>query len=188
MTAILAILIIVNAIIICCKENPHRKRRKEAEKLNRDIDNLTPLHAHNSLLMIKSSNSALDRGLPLLSDVKSPMFGEMESPRLPFLDRSRTQLSGTTSASSNYTDSNPYNVGLKPAPIGGSYTRANSYRNVLNADPPRTYIHSATRSIDEGRLRLVTNSAPMANNVEPERREMPGMLQMEGFAGYRGRL
>ncbi len=30
LTAILAILIAVNAIIICCKENPHRKRRKEA--------------------------------------------------------------------------------------------------------------------------------------------------------------
>jgi len=30
LTAALAILIAVNAIIICCKENPHRKRRKEA--------------------------------------------------------------------------------------------------------------------------------------------------------------
>ena len=30
LTAILAILIAVNAIITCCKENPHRKRRKEA--------------------------------------------------------------------------------------------------------------------------------------------------------------
>lgn len=68
LTAILAILIAVNSIIICCKENPHRKRRKEAgkfvvhvllyhlltaftEKLNRDLDNLTPLDARNSLLM-----------------------------------------------------------------------------------------------------------------------------------------
>lgn len=30
LSALLAILIVVNAIIICCKENPHRKRRKEA--------------------------------------------------------------------------------------------------------------------------------------------------------------
>lgn len=30
LTAILAILIAVNAIITCCKENPHRRRRKEA--------------------------------------------------------------------------------------------------------------------------------------------------------------
>ncbi|KAF1916318.1 hypothetical protein BDU57DRAFT_226850 [Ampelomyces quisqualis] len=50
LTGVLAILIAVNAIIICCKENPHRKKRKEAEKA-RDIDNLTPLDARNSLLM-----------------------------------------------------------------------------------------------------------------------------------------
>jgi hypothetical protein len=50
LTGVLAILIAVNAIIICCKENPHRKKRKEAEK-NREIDNLTPLDARNSLLM-----------------------------------------------------------------------------------------------------------------------------------------
>lgn len=43
LTAVLAILIAVNSIIVCCRENPHRKRRKEAEKLNRDFDNLTPL-------------------------------------------------------------------------------------------------------------------------------------------------
>jgi len=30
LTGVLAILIAVNAIIMCCKENPHRKRRKEA--------------------------------------------------------------------------------------------------------------------------------------------------------------
>lgn len=69
LTIVLAILIAVNSIIICCKENPHRKRRKDAgvfylsrskhfhllipsiEKLNRDLDNLTPLDARNSLLM-----------------------------------------------------------------------------------------------------------------------------------------
>lgn len=50
LTGILALLIAVNAIVICCKENPHRRRRKEAEKA-RDLDNLTPLDARNSLLM-----------------------------------------------------------------------------------------------------------------------------------------
>ncbi|RMZ69640.1 DUF907 domain [Pyrenophora seminiperda CCB06] len=50
LTGILGILIAVNAIIICCKENPHRKKRKEAEKA-RNLDNLTPLDARNSLLM-----------------------------------------------------------------------------------------------------------------------------------------
>ena len=51
LTGVLGILIAANAIIMCCKENPHRKRRKELEKLNRDVDNLTPLDARNSLLM-----------------------------------------------------------------------------------------------------------------------------------------
>ena len=30
LTGVLAILIAANAVIMCCKENPHRKRRKEA--------------------------------------------------------------------------------------------------------------------------------------------------------------
>jgi hypothetical protein len=34
LTGVLAILIAVNAIIICCKENPHRKKRKEAGTSN----------------------------------------------------------------------------------------------------------------------------------------------------------
>jgi hypothetical protein len=51
LTGLLAILIAINSIIICVKANPHRKRRKEAEKLQRDLDNLTPLDARNSLLM-----------------------------------------------------------------------------------------------------------------------------------------
>ncbi|EOA85054.1 uncharacterized protein SETTUDRAFT_90340 [Exserohilum turcica Et28A] len=50
LTGVLGVLIAVNAIIVCCKENPHRKKRKEAEKA-RDLDNLTPLDARNSLLM-----------------------------------------------------------------------------------------------------------------------------------------
>lgn len=50
LTGLLAILIAWNAIIAICKENPHRKRRKEMEKM-RDLDNLTPLDARNSLLL-----------------------------------------------------------------------------------------------------------------------------------------
>ncbi|CAI7603929.1 hypothetical protein PCG10_005856 [Penicillium crustosum] len=51
LTAVLAILIAVNAFITCYRENPHAKRRREAEKANRDIDDLTPLDARDSLLM-----------------------------------------------------------------------------------------------------------------------------------------
>ncbi|KIX03928.1 uncharacterized protein Z518_07481 [Rhinocladiella mackenziei CBS 650.93] len=39
LTAILALLIVINSIITCCKENPHRKRRKAAEKnMSRDLE------------------------------------------------------------------------------------------------------------------------------------------------------
>ncbi|KAJ9627401.1 hypothetical protein H2204_009812 [Knufia peltigerae] len=39
LTAILALLIFINSIITCCKENPHRKRRKAAEKqIHEDIE------------------------------------------------------------------------------------------------------------------------------------------------------
>lgn len=41
LTGVLAILILVNALINCCKDNPHRKRRKEAAKLveqQRDLE------------------------------------------------------------------------------------------------------------------------------------------------------
>lgn len=71
LTGLLTILIIVNAIIACIRENPHARRRREAgklkkvlpsflpawlmtsslEKMNRDMDDLTPLDARESLLM-----------------------------------------------------------------------------------------------------------------------------------------
>ncbi|KAE8144296.1 hypothetical protein BDV25DRAFT_134794 [Aspergillus avenaceus] len=51
LTGVLAILIAANAIILCIRENPHAKRRREAKKMNRDIDDLTPLDARDSLLM-----------------------------------------------------------------------------------------------------------------------------------------
>ncbi|KAI1083607.1 TRP-domain-containing protein [Whalleya microplaca] len=52
LAGVLAILIAWNAIVHCCKENPHRKRRKEMEQMQRDMDTLTPLDARNSLLML----------------------------------------------------------------------------------------------------------------------------------------
>jgi len=49
LTGVLAICIAVNAIYAMCKENPHRKKRKEQEKL-REAGDLTALDARNSLL------------------------------------------------------------------------------------------------------------------------------------------
>jgi hypothetical protein len=73
LTAVLAILIAVNAIIICCRDNPHRRKRKEAEKLNRDLDNLTPLDARNSLLMDPTEYKHTSMRGPMVS--ASPLKG-----------------------------------------------------------------------------------------------------------------
>lgn len=87
LTASLALLIAINAIIMCCKENPHRKRRKEAEKLNRDLDNLTPLDARNSLLMDPTKvplNGAFEREPknPLVKQISPDSF--MNEPANPY--------------------------------------------------------------------------------------------------------
>ncbi|KAL9580552.1 MAG: hypothetical protein Q9203_006257 [Teloschistes exilis] len=92
LTVALAILIAVNSIIICCRENPHRKRRKAAEKLNRDLDNLTPLDARNSLLMdpadYKDSKNPHRQGYPMSTyssrtsyDAARPYRDETPPPR-----------------------------------------------------------------------------------------------------------
>ncbi|KAK4070480.1 TRP_N domain-containing protein [Trichoderma simmonsii] len=53
LTVALALLVAWNAINAAIKMNPHRKRRKELEKLRGDQDDLTPLDARNTM-MIKS--------------------------------------------------------------------------------------------------------------------------------------
>ncbi|GAB7360814.1 hypothetical protein MBLNU230_g0801t1 [Neophaeotheca triangularis] len=73
LTAVLAILIAANALIACIKENPHRKKRKEAEKLNRDLDNLTPLDARNSLLMEPMGENTQYKGGADSSVYKAPL-------------------------------------------------------------------------------------------------------------------
>ncbi|KAF8459353.1 hypothetical protein BGX38DRAFT_1247931 [Terfezia claveryi] len=54
LTAALAILLAINAIVVMCQDNPHEKRRKELEK-QRQADNLTPLDARNSMLLGKGA-------------------------------------------------------------------------------------------------------------------------------------
>ncbi|KAK2750646.1 hypothetical protein FQN57_002717 [Myotisia sp. PD_48] len=51
LTGILVILMIINACILCFGKNPHAKRQKESEKHDKDLDDLTPLDARQSLLM-----------------------------------------------------------------------------------------------------------------------------------------
>lgn len=92
LTGVLAILIAVNSIVTCCRENPHRRQRKEAEKLNRDLDNLTPLDARNSLLMDPQKRSS--RFIPLANrgdydpvpPVDTAYHGRSESQNRALLD------------------------------------------------------------------------------------------------------
>ncbi|OOQ86569.1 DUF907 domain protein [Penicillium brasilianum] len=51
LSGVLAILIAINAIIVCIRENPHAKKLREAENANKDLDDLTPLDARESLLI-----------------------------------------------------------------------------------------------------------------------------------------
>ncbi|KAL2404133.1 TRP-like ion channel protein flc1 [Exophiala dermatitidis] len=62
LTAILALLIVINSIITCCKENPHRKRRKQAEKMHEN-----DLEGDAYLLMQHNAGSPAKRAR-LMSD------------------------------------------------------------------------------------------------------------------------
>ncbi|KAH9243450.1 hypothetical protein K456DRAFT_1717012 [Colletotrichum gloeosporioides 23] len=78
LTGVLALLIIWNAVNACIKENPHRKRRKEMEKMQRDMDTLTPLDARNSLLMDRKDP---EHGTTFsMSSVPEKKGGRPESP------------------------------------------------------------------------------------------------------------
>ncbi|KAK3657625.1 hypothetical protein LTR56_002400 [Elasticomyces elasticus] len=78
LTAALAILLAVNAIINCVKENPHRRARKAQEKmkLERDLDDLTPLDARNSLLMEPMTQRGADATMYKGPVVAPPAFGD----------------------------------------------------------------------------------------------------------------
>ena len=92
LTVVLAILIAVNAIITCVRENPHRRRRKEAEKnnlglLDHDHDHVTPLdgRADSSILLqptgYKSYSPAQKKkrmSSPLGSGAYEPYRGERQ--------------------------------------------------------------------------------------------------------------
>ncbi|PNS20601.1 Flavin carrier protein 2 [Sphaceloma murrayae] len=73
LTGVLAILLAVNAIMVCVKENPHRKKRKEQEKMQRDLDNLTPLDARNSLLMDSAQLTEYKGAHPPTTMTKAPL-------------------------------------------------------------------------------------------------------------------
>ncbi|KAL8659495.1 MAG: hypothetical protein Q9226_000388 [Calogaya cf. arnoldii] len=125
LTLALAILIAVNAVIVCCRENPHRKRRKEAEKLNRDLDNLTPLDARNSLLMDPAD----------YRDAKNPQVGGYAL--------------STYSTRTSYEGSRPYRDETPPPRRWG---RRESSENLVGAAASigRSHERRVSRESDDG--------------------------------------
>jgi hypothetical protein len=156
LTGLLAILIAVNAIIMFCKENPHRKRRKEAEKLNRDFDNLTPLDARNSLLIERPKVTAYDNEskYPLVKDNSVDSFMN-EPPANPY--------SGATPFRTFTPQSQrPYPQSQRPL-------------------TPQT--HRTTGSV-ESQENLVQGAAPLGGGGGSPPRQPT--LPFTGYGGYRG--
>ncbi|KAM7206981.1 Transient receptor potential (TRP) ion channel domain containing protein [Rhypophila sp. PSN 637] len=172
LTGILAILVIWNAGIACCKENPHRKRRKEMEKLQQR-DTLTPLDARNSLLLDRSKTADFDS--EKLSDsfsINKTGFGndtknidvEAAKPMIPNIP--------------SITSRDPSPDRLAPNPLfarpgtGGSNA---SYRPLtpMGASPPST---SGGMGINSSRENLISSG----DNRQPT---LP-TLGMMGGGGY----
>ncbi len=169
LTAVLAILIAVNAIIMCCKENPHRKRRKEAgkssnptpnssssnpgtEKLNRDLDNLTPLDARNSLLM---------------DPAKMPM------------------------SSSTYDNDPKYPLVKQQTPDSFMNEPANPYSN---ATPMRSFTPSSQRAFTPTQRPFTPQTHRTVHSVESQEHLLrsespprePALPNLQGYGEYRG--
>ena len=150
LTAVLTILIAVNAIIVCVRENPHRKQRKQAgmliknicyhiwtantalEKVNRDLDNLTPLDARNSLLMdpmeYRDIKDPQVKGYPLSTysrrssyDVVKPYRDDTPPPQRQFGAHESSENLVGSAAGMGHTDGRSINResdGLRLPPMG----------------------------------------------------------------------
>ncbi|KAL2166201.1 hypothetical protein VTG60DRAFT_3139 [Thermothelomyces hinnuleus] len=123
LTGILAILIACNAFIACFKMNPHRKRRKELEKLQQR-DTLTPLDARNSLLFKGSKTADSDDSSSISLPNKSG-FTPLVSVRTDntAADVPEKYSNGTNNKrNSRFQDVNPSreNLVAGAAPLGGN--------------------------------------------------------------------
>ncbi|PKS07928.1 hypothetical protein jhhlp_006538 [Lomentospora prolificans] len=136
LTGILAILIIWNAINQCCKKNPHRERRKEMEKMVRDMDNLTPLDARNSLLLDRSQfDNKGSTTFSMASTVEKTGYARSPSPE---------KYLGNYEASYN-----------KPSQLSPSNDYASPYRPIT----PNTPVAYG----DQSREGLISNAAPIGH-------------------------
>jgi len=89
LTVILALLIAVNSIISCCKENPHRKRRKAAEKDLHDLEGDVFLMQPNPYT---GSPSRQTRKLSVTAQSYEPMRAQALSRFGPGYDESQETL------------------------------------------------------------------------------------------------
>ncbi|KAI0840672.1 TRP-domain-containing protein [Hypoxylon sp. FL0890] len=115
----LAILIAWNAVVAFCKQNPHRKRRKEMEKIQRDLDDLTPLDARNSLLLDRTKSNETSITITYsnsVSDYKQPVNRRDSSPE--------KYIGVAIEPTTTYSPLNvPYNRPLTPStPMEGANT------------------------------------------------------------------
>lgn len=163
LTGVLAILIAANAIIMCCKENPHRKRRKEAEKLNRDLDNLTPLDARNSLLMDPTKLNSLPT---YEQEAKNPLVKTV-SENDSFLNEPANPYSGATPMRS-----------FTPHAVSRPYTPEAGFSRPFTANTHRT-LNSM-----ESRENLVQGAAQLGG-IEGSPPQIPRQYG-GGGGGYRG--
>ncbi|TAQ89534.1 hypothetical protein B7494_g2141 [Chlorociboria aeruginascens] len=125
LTGLLAILIAVNALILCCKENPHRKRRKELEKL-RDLDNLTPLDARNTLLVDPGKMNTVYDSDPKQQLMKENSFDSFTNePANPYAGATPLRSYTGMTRRGNGSVSSTENLVEGAAPLGG---RENTFR------------------------------------------------------------
>ncbi|KAK8137816.1 hypothetical protein PG984_001196 [Apiospora sp. TS-2023a] len=123
LTGILAILIAWNAIAACCKENPHRKRRKELEKMQRETDALTPLDARNSLLLDrKQTNGSTTFSVSDNIQEKQPLARNTSPDRYLGAEPANPygNAAGFNSFARPLTPSTPMNGGDNERLIGGA--------------------------------------------------------------------
>lgn len=122
LTLVLAILIAVNAIITCVKQNPHRRRRKEAEKLRDGAgggDELTLLDGRRSSSIMMQPVGYQPPAPQRLSQAAGP------SPYEPY--REQGLATGTPLKD---------DVVVSVAPVGYAHSRVGSYGGGGSPPPP----------------------------------------------------
>ncbi|KAK4129606.1 TRP-domain-containing protein [Parathielavia appendiculata] len=171
LTGILAILIAWNAFNACCKENPHRKRRKEMEKMQRDT--LTPLDARNSLLLDRPKTASTDLSSSL-SVSKTGFTGVAVEPKEGPLGTSPDRYGHKKNKSSSDSDrlSNPMFAAHSRAPSGGSLRPLMPNAQDMTMNPSRE--------------NLVLGAAPLPRAGGMRQPTLPNLGPMGGGGGGYG--